>query len=258
MKENSLNEKVEKLVKIYDGIPKTNLKQDSPIDSELLERYLDIFVQGPSFYVIFNTQKPDIEYKSSGLQDILYIQPDEFTQTFILNNIHPEDLRYYYHCEENAVKFFQNLPQEHLLSYKFGYDVRIKTGRGIYKRIYIQTMPFSYFPDGGAKTFVVMTDISHLKMQGTPQLSFIGRNGAPSYYNVYPQKEEFVPVQSVFSKQEQIVLKHVLQNRTSQQIADMLCLSRHTVSNHRKNILKKSKCASLNELLTTAVREGWV
>ncbi|TAF77965.1 MAG: hypothetical protein EAZ53_00895 [Bacteroidetes bacterium] len=41
-----------------------------------------------------------------------------------------------------------------------------------------------YFCGGILKTLGVHTDISHLKMEGKPVLSFIGLNGEPSYIDV--------------------------------------------------------------------------
>jgi DNA-binding CsgD family transcriptional regulator len=134
------------------------------------------------------------------------------------------------------------------------------TGNGTYKRIYNQTFPFCYLPGGGAKTLIVVTDISHLKMQGVPQLSFIGMNGAPSYYNMYPEAEILrsnAPPADKFSKQERIILKYILQGKTTKEISNLLFRSINTVSNHRRAILRKSGCVSVNALLIKAIREGW-
>lgn len=52
------------------------------------------------------------------------------------------------------------------------------------------------------------------------------------------------------------VLQLVSFGRTSKEIADELCLSAHTVVNHRKNMLTRSRCKNLAELVRVAIREN--
>lgn len=56
------------------------------------------------------------------------------------------------------------------------------------------------------------------------------------------------------SKREAQVLKFVLAGHTSQKIADQLELSIHTVSNHRKSILAKTRCSNITQLMLWAVK----
>lgn len=53
-------------------------------------------------------------------------------------------------------------------------------------------------------------------------------------------------------------IKGVVQGYTSQQISQKIFRSIHTVRSHRKNILEKSDCENITELVAKAVREGWV
>lgn len=58
------------------------------------------------------------------------------------------------------------------------------------------------------------------------------------------------------STREIEVLQLVSFGRTSKEIADELCLSAHTVVNHRKNMLTRSRCKNLAELVRVAIREN--
>lgn len=249
--------KMDKLVSIWQKIPSVVTKQLDLSQKEIIERYVDVFHIGAYFYVIFNTQTAAMEYVDSRVQDVLGIQPEEFSLEFVLESLHSDDLPYYYHYEQSAVRFFSTLSQEHFFKYKFSYDYRLRMPDGSYKRLMQQIVPILYFPEGGARTLGIFTDLNHLDIQGIPKLSFIGMAGAPSYYNVHLQ-ENFFPIPSIFTKTEQQILALMVQGHTTKEIAQKLSRSSYTIQTHRKNILRKSKCQKLQELLVKSVREGWV
>jgi DNA-binding CsgD family transcriptional regulator len=56
------------------------------------------------------------------------------------------------------------------------------------------------------------------------------------------------------TKREAEILALVVAGNTSQQIADFLGISIHTVSNHRKSILVKTRCSNITEPMLWAVR----
>jgi len=53
------------------------------------------------------------------------------------------------------------------------------------------------------------------------------------------------------SEREVEIIRYLAQNKTSQEIADMLCLSRHTVDTHRRHILEKTGHESTNILIAS-------
>lgn len=253
MKENSL----EDLVKIWKMIPTKNAESNSILDYHAINKFLEIFQLGEFCYVIFNTETADFDYIDSEVYNILGIPSFEFSLQSVLKKIHPNDLDYFLSYEKKAVTFFNNLDQNLLYKYKFSYDYRLQNETSSYKRILQQTKPIQYFENGGARTLVVFTDISHLKMNGIPVLSFIGIDGAPSFYNIYKGKE-IVLSENIFSKRESEILCLMILGKTSEQISNLLYISIYTVNNHRKNILRKSGCSTINELIVKAIREGWV
>jgi DNA-binding NarL/FixJ family response regulator len=54
---------------------------------------------------------------------------------------------------------------------------------------------------------------------------------------------------NMLSKRESEILKHVLEGKTSSEIADLLFISVNTVHTHRRNILKKTGAGSIIDLL---------
>src|SRR5690606_28082382 len=60
------------------------------------------------------------------------------------------------------------------------------------------------------------------------------------------------------SNREIDVVQLLAQGKTSAEIADILHIGRDTVATHRKNIIRKTKCKNLVELLALAVDKGWL
>jgi DNA-binding CsgD family transcriptional regulator len=60
------------------------------------------------------------------------------------------------------------------------------------------------------------------------------------------------------TKRHKEVLLKVVEGNTSQQIADGLGLSIHTVRNHRKSILKRTGCSNIAELMRWSMRNNMI
>lgn len=113
--------------------------------------------------------------------------------------------------------------------------------------------------DGGVQSvFIVYTDITHIKSNNKISLSFIGLDGEPSYLNVALIKNQIVKPNPILTKREMDVLGCIAIGKNSNETANLLNISKHTIDTHRKNMLKKAECASINELLIKAVKEGWI
>lgn len=248
---------VGKLKTIWDQIQANVSQQPEFSMEEILRKTSEILHIGECFYIVFNTLTAHIEYTCPRLKKVLGYNPEEFTLDMLVEKVHPEDLDYFYQYEQSAVHFYAQLPKDLLYKYKFSYDYRLKTKKGSYKRILQQTAPFYFIPGGGAKTLVIITDITHFNLDKTPKLSFIGMDGAPSYYNVH-QKKEFRLAKKLFTKRENEVLQQLIEGLTSHEIANKLNVSFSTVQTHRKNIMNKSGCNSVQTLLVKSIREGWV
>ncbi|ALJ01435.1 hypothetical protein DC20_13055 [Rufibacter tibetensis] len=175
-----------------------------------------------------------------------------------MDNIHPDDLPWFLNFENAVTEFFLKLPPGKSMKYKVRYDYRIKKANGQYIRILQQVVTIQADEAGGVlRTLGVHTDISHLKKEGKPVLSFIGLDGEPSYIDVNA-KVVFSPQKEVLSKREKEILSLLISGNHSLEISDKLYISQHTVNTHRRNILAKTGVASTSELVARAVREGWL
>lgn len=251
------NERVAQLVEILKDIPKRKGASLDMTYEEVIEKYITIFHLGPYFYVVYNTQTNEVEYTSPEIESVLGFKRHEFSIAMLLEKVHPQDLPKFYHFQRKAVEFFAKLPDEYFFKYKFSYDYRVLNQAGNYLRVIQQVVPIYYFEDGGSRTLNIFTDVTHLQLQGSSRLSFIGMEGAPSYFNVQ-MEDAIIHTEKLFTKRELEIIKLIVTNKNTQQIADALNISKYTVQTHRKNILRKSGSVSMQDLIIKSVREGWV
>jgi len=244
--------------KIWQRIARTSPNIAFPRDEELHKKFLSIFQAGNYYYYIFNCVTATIESVSDNVLQVLGYTPEEFTVEFILNSIHPDDLSYFMNFENEVVNFFAKLSPEAVFHYKVRYDYRIKTAGSNYIRLLQQVVTIQSDDTGAVlRTMGVHTDITYLKPDGVPQLSFIGLDGAPSYHNVAVQKI-YEPTKEILTRREKQILAYMVQGYKSKEIADIISISKQTVVTHRRNMLNKTGSASAAELVMKGLREGWI
>jgi DNA-binding CsgD family transcriptional regulator len=225
---------------------------------EVKSKLLSIFQVGDFYYCVFDIKNLRLDFISKEVTSVLGYHPEELDLSTLISLIHPLDQPWFLNLEKKIIEFFSTLSLDQFPNYKVRYDYRIRKKNGDYIRILQQTVIIDYSTEGGIlKTFVVHTDISHIKMQGNPVLSFIGMNGESSFIDVKPDK--VFPTPSEFlSLRENEILSMLIDGKKSQQIAEGLFISITTVSTHRKNILKKTNAKNTNDLIAMAVMNGWV
>lgn len=252
-----VNEHVAQLVEILKDIPKRKGVTLDLSYQEIINKYITVFHLGPYFYVVYNTATNEVEYTSQEIESILGFKANEFELAVLLSRIHPEDLPKFYHFQKKAVEFYNKLPEEYFFKYKFSYDYRILGKEDNDLRVIQQVVPINYFSEGGSRTLNIFTDVTHLQMQGNSKLSFIGMDGAPSYYNVQ-MEDAIINADKTFTRRELEIIRLVVTNKSTQEIAETLNISKHTVQTHRKNILRKSGSVSMQDLVIKSIREGWI
>ncbi len=211
---------------------------------------------GGCYHMVFDTAQMELEFVSPEIEAVLGFSPGEVTAAFLLARIHPDDKPYFLSFEQKLTLFYLQLPFEKKALYRYQYDCRVRTKGAPYVRVLHQILPLHYDEENFYRSLLLHTDITHLKPYGAPGFSIIGLEGEPSYYNIGREgnRPEEAPV---LSEREKDVIRCLVAGQKSQQIADELFLSVHTVSTHRKNIRRKARCAPA-DLVRRAILEGWV
>ncbi|WP_372948586.1 response regulator transcription factor, partial [Mariniphaga sp.] len=128
-----------------------------------------------------------------------------------------------------------------------------------YKTILHQAVTLVVSEDGKIqKVLHIHTDVSYLNMQVDHKISFVSSK-RPSFYSL-DTDDKFQPLKNNCKKQltgrETEILQKMAQGKDINTIASELFISPHTVKTHKKNILRKSGCNNITEVVARCVREG--
>lgn len=235
-------------------------KQIKRFDGEvvLTDFLMNTFHIGEYFYCVYYFPDQEMEYCSEGTKSILSIEPEAFGLPYLVENIHPDDLKNFMRFEETLLTFLPSIAPEKLTRYKTSYDYRIKTAKGDYKRLLHQVLTLQNEDDGAIiRTFGVFTDITHLKKDNHMQLNLIGSDGEPSFYDV-KLDGTFTSGDSPLTDREKEVLLAMAEGLNSTEIAEKLKVSKHTINIHRSHILEKTHTKSSLEALKVAFNGHWI
>jgi DNA-binding CsgD family transcriptional regulator len=225
---------------------------------DLHKKLLSFFQVGDYYYMIFNIPLLDLEFTSREIERVLGYVPSEFSIGVIMEKAHQDDRPHFLNFENKAGEFFATLPIEKLMKYKIRYDYRIQKKDGTYIRILQQSTVIEHDENGGiTRTLVVHTDITHLKPEGEPVFSIIGLDGEPSYINIDVEKV-FSVSKEFLSRREKQVLSSLIEGKSSKEIGDILHISKQTVDKHRKNMIAKNGLKNTAELVSQAIKKGWM
>jgi len=218
---------------------------------------LSVFSLGDYYSFVFNLNSMEFTRQSCGVERVLGYKPEEFTSSFAIEHIHPDDRAWVMNAENAVIKFYQTIAPENFFNYKVRYDYRMKKKCGNYARILQQVVVVNYSLEGVIlDTFCLHTDISHLKTSNSRNLSFVGLNGMESILN-YPVEELSGMVEKrFFSKREREILSFLWEGRETKEIANLLFVSSDTVDTHRRNMLKKAEVTNTIALIRYALSIG--
>jgi len=229
---------------------------DLNFDIRLHKKLLDIFQVGNYYYMVNNVRQSRLELVSPEIEQVLGYPPGSFDLALFSDLVHPADMPYFLNFEAAVERFFASVSGEQLFRYKVQYDHRIRHANGHYIRILNQYIIIQHDAEN-VRTFVVQTDISHIKQDLKPVLSFIGIDGEPSYMDV--DVEDIFRINShVLTGRERDVLRELADGHNSLEISRILSISKHTVDSHRKNMLRKTNAGSTGEMIRMAYDKGWI
>jgi DNA-binding CsgD family transcriptional regulator len=218
----------------------------------------NFFLAGDSYYFIINHHNQEVEMMSNEVEDIMGYTPVEYNISFMNEKLHPEDHPWFLTFGNKILEFFSELPLEKVMKYKVRYDIRLKKKNGNYARILYQGMLLEHDANGRfLRSLGLHSDITYLKHEGKPTLSFIGMDGEPSYYDVGAENI-FIENEEDLSKREKQILALIIEGKPSKEIGNVLNISKQTVDTHRKNMIHKKKLSNTGELIGKAIRCGWI
>ncbi|GEM65296.1 hypothetical protein SF1_32780 [Sphingobacterium faecium NBRC 15299] len=209
---------------------------------------------GPFYYYIIDFYDMSLSHVSPGIEEIHGLDIDRVTFNDVLATIHPDDIDFVVKAEAFLTRFFsENISREKLTKYKISYCYRGRLKNGDYALLNHQAVMLSLSDDGGyGKSLNIHTQIDHLSHCNTYNISLIGLYGEPSYLNMRLEERSL----GYFSKKEKQILKLIAEGFSSIEISQKLFITVQTVKTHRQNILGKTDCKNITQLINECTRQG--
>jgi len=205
------------------------------------------------FLCVFDMIHMKIEFTSQGSLQLLGIKPEDLSPYHFKEATHPDDLK---RNELGIAKLFKEAHElfvakkgDMLVSTNF----RFRNHTGNYSNQLVQCYLFySPPPNDSAYLININTDIDWFKKMKHGFHYYLGND--LTYFR-YPD-EELLMEGNIFSDREFQILRLIQEGLESEQIAEKLFLSKHTINTHRKNILRKSGKAYISELIYHLQEQG--
>src|SRR6202040_1193889 len=163
---------------------------------------------------------------SKEVEDVMGYHPSEMDILFTKGKLHPDDRSWFLAIGKSVIDFFSQLAIEKLMKYKVRYDIRFRKKNGDYARILYQGVILEHDQNGRfLRSLSVHSDITYLKQEGKPVLSFIGMDGEPSYFDV-ASKNIFIESKEELTRRERQVLLLLIEGKLSKEISQVLKISK--------------------------------
>lgn len=224
------------------------------------ERYFKLLNVGskePRFFVIVNLNEPLIEHCSPGVYDLLGFGPKYLTLSNIFRLIHPDDIARYTLDEFTIGNFLKQLPADERSRYKISKRLRIRHASGRFVPISQQMVVMNEAGNinklrAFAHVCLAPEQLENWSLRITPIQDYHQESSEPQKY-VHLGDES-----NPLTNREMEILRLLVTNMSTKEIAEKICRSPHTVKNHRKNMLRKSGTSTTLELILLAKRKLWL
>jgi DNA-binding CsgD family transcriptional regulator len=215
---------------------------------------LDAFLPYSStFFCITNTQKLSFEYISKNMKSCLGLDKKllkEKGMRYFWSRIHPDDVERWLAALNELMNYTVNeisIEQRTRMNYTWNY--RVKNSKDEYVNVVQNTTPLEFDierkPIIGLAHYTVLN--SNIKMDVCASAKWLNDNNEyeTRYFNNFSQKL----LTNGVSNRERDIIRLLVLNYSSKEIAEKLHISSNTVDTHRRNILKKLNISTTGELV---------
>ncbi|HVD98672.1 MAG TPA: LuxR C-terminal-related transcriptional regulator [Cytophagaceae bacterium] len=181
----------------------------------------------------------------------------------IASLVHPDDLpilekTLFSRITNFLASIYDEKDEEGNQNYKFSYNFRVRKKDGNYISMSIVSKILSFNKKGKILLdFGLITPVNHILHSDNIILNISKSISDLDYETVL--QEEYSPEADAelnLTERELEIIQLLKRGMDSKEMADHLCLSQHTVRNHRRNILKKTNTNKVTELLTLINKLG--
>jgi len=215
---------------------------------------MDIYLPyNSTFFCITNTQALSFEYISKNMFSCIGLDTLELQNkgmNFFWSRIHPHDVESWLSALKALMEFtITEISEEDRSQMSYTWNYRLKNSRGKYVNIIQNTTPLEFDIDNkpiiGLAHYTVLNH--QIKMDVCASAKYLNTNNEyeTKYFNNFSQKL----LSDKVSNRERDIIRLLILNYSSKEIAEKLFISPNTVDTHRRNILKKLNISSTGELV---------
>ncbi len=236
----------------FDKFSKSGL-EGIATDDPLLKELEESTVENKQFFYIADIILLDIQHVSKNVFPMFGVEPEQVSLGYFLTKTHPEDLNRQHLAQIKIICVAQELYIQKKGHRVLSINVRARKPDGTYfNALYQAFLFYSKVPYESVFLIFVITDISECKKL---HKGFHFYNGEDCSLYRYPD-DKLLMTGCIFSHTEFRIIELIEKGLSSQEIADKLFRSIHTVNTHRTNILQKSGKFSLTEVVLDLKKKG--
>jgi DNA-binding CsgD family transcriptional regulator len=204
------------------------------------------------YFIVGDMISMKILYCSNRCLQKIGVDPALITPYHFFEATHPDDLHRRSLSRSKVFKTAQDLFITGEGCYIMSSNFRMRNPDGIYENTLYQCyIYYNKTPFNSVNIFQLVTNIEMYKKNE----GFHYYRGNDMNYFRYPD-DELLKTGLPFSQREFEIIQLAGQSLSSEQIAEKLFLSTHTVNTHRRNILKKTGKTNISDLIYTLKEEG--
>jgi len=174
---------------------------------------------------------------------------------YFIRNTHPNDILYLLAIHKAVWKFLKNLREgENVTDYKTAYIIRLQNAKGQYISVSQQVKIIATDKTGNVWLSIgLFEEVAH-ELAYFPYIENTRTGEQIELSEIVRRKQQ---LQAPELSDREIELLHYLADNLSQsEIAERMCISVHTLKNHRKNLYKKLQATGKLEAVKNAFYLG--
>jgi DNA-binding CsgD family transcriptional regulator len=238
-----------KFIKTFSPIGFKGIDPDHPLMLEV-EKLTE---NNDQFFVVTDLTQMQPLFTSRRTAQMIGIAAAEFTHSHFMATSHPDDVNRLGLGRSKLLRMDKDLFIAKQGASLLSSNIRVRNSSGGYSNFLFQCYAFySTTPYTGVFLLLIHTNIDWFKKIKNSYHFYVGND--MSYFR-YPD-EKLLMMGNPFSKREFEIIRLMKSGLSSEQIAEKLFLSVHTVKTHRSSIRKKSGKATISELIYDLLDRG--
>lgn len=212
------------------------------------------------FFCITNTTKKSFEFVSKNFSYATGLdrsQMESEGMTYWWSRYHPDEAAVWLQVLTELMEFtLKEIPLEDRKRVSYIWNYSIKNSKGEYLNVTQHTTPM-YFDDQGKPVI----GLAHYSITGTGnrlplKSQALILNSNDEYETIYYKNYSQQLLENKYSHRERDILRLLSLGYSTTDISKKLFISEHTVHTHRKNILSKTNCNNITELVANCIKDG--